>query len=322
MNHVFYKPYQMKTLLFIIIAFILGPMELWASELPATFGFSGIAQFDQSTYIVVQDKKVYEDGFRLGSIKIQNDANFEYSEIVVKDWKHQDGQSNDLESICAIPGHKSEFLAAESGYREKKYGRIFHLKINEGQAEVINVYKLPLILDNNDGQEGDNFEGMACFERHSNILVIIGERGGSKAYKQGILRFGVLDYEHSKLNWSKYSNLSLPLSAPGAWQSPTSKRDISDLYLDKNGGLWAAATDDGGDEGPFRSIIYKVGIVQHESKQPVKLIKPFRASWIIDGFKVEALSGPSNKVHGSFMSFGTEDENFTGNWRPLYPPVE
>lgn len=302
--------------------FTLLTVQLYASPLNAPLGYSGMAKIDSHTYIVVHDKKVYEDGNRLGILRIQQDNNPEYIPIKVDDWKHDDGQSNDLESICVIPDHPSDFLAAESGYWKGQYGRIFHLKLNAELAEVVSVYHLPLILDNNENQEGDNFEGMTCVKHNNQILLIIGERGGSNAYEHGILRLGVLDYDNTKLSWKKYEKGAISVTAPGSWISPNLKRDISDLYADEKGILWAAATEDAGDKGPFRSIIYKVATIGKGTRDPITIMPVSKAAWVIDGFKVEALAGPTDIVPGSFMSFATEDESLNGNWRPLYPPVD
>jgi hypothetical protein len=43
------------------------------------------------------------------------------------------------------------------------------------------------------------------------------------------------------------------------------------------------------------------------------------AAWIIDGVKIESVATPIELVKGSVMSIGSEDENFRGVWRALYP---
>ena len=40
--------------------------------------------------------------------------------------------------------------------------------------------------------------------------------------------------------------------------------------------------------------------------------------WGRDGFKVEALAEPAERVQGSVMSMGTEDEALGGIWQPLF----
>ena len=80
--------------------------------------------------------------------------------------------------------------------------------------------------------------------------------------------------------------------------------------------------EDAGDEGPFRSIIYRAATVQADAVNPIQLSKTQRPSWMMDGLKVEALAGPPDGVSGAFLSFATEDEQLGGVWRPLYPPFK
>jgi hypothetical protein len=83
------------------------------------------------------------------------------------------------------------------------------------------------------------------------------------------------------------------------------------------------ATEDKSDEGPFRSVIYRAATVSTQNNaMPVMPIPNKQVSWVVDGFKVEALSGPASVVGGSFMSFATEDENYPGQWRPLFCPAK
>nr|VFJ92316.1 MAG: Esterase-like activity of phytase [Candidatus Kentron sp. LFY] len=291
------------------------------SALEAGF-ISGMEEFKPDSYLVVADKKGDEDGYRVGILKTKNGSKLEFSPLKITDWKHSDGQASDLESACRVPGKSNEFLLAESGYWERKYGRIFHIEINTNGALVKNVFHIP---GSKDGVDGDNFEGMVCIEKDDSIFVILGERGESSSYKNGYLRIGILDYSNSQLSWSKYSNNPVEIVAPGHWNNPQSKRSISDLYLDKQGVIWAVATEDAeNDEGPFRSIIYKAALVSSSKPGtfPVVAINPTKAQWVIDGFKIEALAGPSTTVPNSYMSIGSEDESYGGVWRPLFSPIE
>ena len=279
-----------------------------------------MAQINSETYIVVHDAKTCEDGARLGIIRLRKGNAPKYVQLRVDDWKHKDGRPNDLESICSLPGQRAEFLAAESGYWKGKFGRIFHIRVQGIDAQVLNVYQLPLIADNDEQREGDNFEGLSCAERDDGkILVILGERGGSSLYPTGVLRWGLLDIAKGTLKWI---NMDKEICAPGNWIDPKSKRDISDLYLDDQGMLWSVATQDASDEGPFRSVIYRIATIQDDLQNPLKIIKNTKASWVVDGFKIEALSGPTYVVKGCFLTFATEDESFNGIWRSLYPPIE
>lgn len=308
---------KLKLLLITFILVYLQPVS--ASAL----GFSGMVQVDSDSYLIVLDKKVYEDGDRVGILKIAKGEPPSFSPLRIDDWKHSDGQASDLESVCRVPGRDHEYLLAEAGYWEDQYGRIFHIKSDGNTASVINVYRIPKIVGRKEGVDGDNFEGMVCFDKNNNIYVVLGERGGSRNYKNGYLRIGVLGYSESSLSWSEYASRALEVAAPGNWNNAKSKRSISDLYLDKNGIIWAVATEDAGNEGPFKSVVYKAAEISgNESHLPIRAINSKKAYWTIDGFKVEALAGPSSVVPGSFMSIGTEDETYMGAWRPLFHPYE
>ena len=312
----------------VIVIFVAVTLQLSACSLTLAddlpIGYSGMEQIDSESYLVVHDKKVYEDGARLGILKIQEGKSPSYSPVFVNDWKHDDGQASDLESICALPDKDSEYLLAEAGYWEGKYGRIFHVKLKGGTAEVLNVYHLPMIKGSTAADpHGDNFEGMVCIGNGDTIFVVIGERGGSETYRNGVLRIGVLQYERSSLSWDDYNTVAIDIAAPGYWDSSSTKRSISDLHIDGNGVIWAVAAEDKSDEGPFKSVIYRAALVSTQNNPiPVMPIANKLASWVIDGFKVEALSGPTSVIKGSFMSFATEDESYSGQWRPLFHPAE
>lgn len=310
----------MSKLKLLFIVFILTYLQsVYASGL----GFSGMAQVDSNSYFIVIDKKVYEDGDRVGILKITKGESPSFLSLQINDWKHSDGQASDLESVCSVPGRNNEYLLAEAGYWEGQYGRIFHIQLNGNTISVMNVYRVPKIVGSKDGVDGDNFEGIVCFEKNNTIYVVLGERGGSETYINGYLRIGILNYSNSSLSWSKYASRSVEIVAPGNWNNVQFKRSISDLYLDKNGIIWAVATEDAGDEGPFKSVVYKAAMVSDKGNHlPVRAINSKKAYWTIDGFKVESLAGPSSVVPGSFMSIGTEDETYMGVWRPLFYPAE
>ena len=284
-------------------------------------GYSGLALIEPNRYLVVHDAKVYEDKPRLGILAIQASGPV-YTPLRIVEWMDPDGPANDLESACALSDRPGEFLVAESGYWEKKYGRVFHVRLSGETGQVVRAYKLPLLADSNPKKTGDNFEGLACV-RHADgrYLLLLGERGGSELYPSGRLRWGSLDLRSSSLEWAERGTASIEVTAPGPWPAGTKKRDIADLYLDNEGTLWASATADQGDNGPFRSVIFRIGTVSPGAVPPVKLTGPVVADWILDGMKVEALAAPATAAPGSVLSVGTDDENFGGVWRPLFPPV-
>ena len=302
-------------------------MVFWATPLLSEGGnhpgFSGMAQIKHNKYVVVHDAKTDEKGPRLGTIKIRKNRAPKYASLEVENWKHEDGRSNDLESICAIPGRSGEFLMAESGYQKQRFGRLFHITVHKKIVQVLSVLSLPLIADNTKRNVGDNFEGLACESHHGDsVLVVLGERGGSVQYPAGVLRWGWFDRSTNSLTWPTEGIEGKVIAAPGPWVHAKSKRDIGDLYIDHAGILWAVATEDPGDSGPFRSVIYQVATILDDPHDPIKLIQGGKPFWIVDGLKIEALSGPAGIPGVGPLSIGTEDEHFGGVWRPLFPAAE
>lgn len=304
-----------------------GPEDASSSGVhPATAfsarDYSGMAQLDSRAFLVVHDTKFAKDGPRIGIIRVTGGRSPYYERLKVESWNDSEGRSNDLESVCAVPGHPGEFLAAESGYRNGNYGRIFHIRVRGTTVRVLDVLKLPLLADNDANHVGDQFEGMIC-ARHpgGGILVIMGERGGSELYKNGVLRWGWLDLATGTLTWTSAGLKGKTVHAPGAWIDPVTKRDIGDLHLDGDGTIWASATQDPGDYGPFRSVVYKLAAITGDVDDPIGLLKDTKASWVLDGFKVEGLSGAPAGDSGSPLSIATDDEELGGIWRPLSTPV-
>lgn len=297
----------------------------WAvGALPAE-GLSGMAALGDSVYLVVHDTKAHQDGPRVGLIQVLGDEGTRYQPLEIEDWKDRDGRSNDLEAACALPGRPGELLLAESGDWEGRYGRIFHLRVagrgSDARAQVLAAYRLPLLAGNDREHRGDNFEGLACArQEEGRFLLLLGERGGSPLYPRGVLRWGSLDLDQGSLAWADGGRAGWEVAAPGDWPGEGSRRDISDLYLAPEGTLWAAAALDGGDRGPFRSVIYRLGRVTGDLRMPLQpQVRP-PAAWTLDGLKVEALAAPAAAVPGSALSLGSEDESLGGVWRPLYPP--
>ncbi len=140
-----------------------------AREPARAVGYSGMALIEPNRYLVVHDTKPGENKPRLGILSIV-ESGAVYTALSIADWKSPDGPSNDLESACSLSEHPGEFLVAESGYWEMKYGRVFHLRLSGETADVVRAYKLPLLADNNPRSAGDNFEGLACVKQHRRSL--------------------------------------------------------------------------------------------------------------------------------------------------------
>ena len=157
-------------------------------------GSSGMTQITDSTYLLVYDLKIHEEGPRLAILTV-NDEAVTVDPVRVDFWD-EDGLASDLESVCAIPGRDNEFLVAESGNWQGKLGRIFHLKLDAAtlQAEVLGSSQLPMLQRNDFDMTGDQYEGIYCLSYKETVYtVLLAERGGSPTYPNGIIRWGTLD---------------------------------------------------------------------------------------------------------------------------------
>ncbi len=286
-------------------------------------GYSGMAKIAEDRYLVVHDTKAHRDNARLGLITVGGENGPVYQPLAATDWLHEGGRASDLESACALPGRDNEALVAESGTWEGRYGRLFHVRVEGDTATVIRALPIPNLADNDPNTIGDNFEGIACVaDASGRVLVILGERGGTRHNPEGSLRWATFAPERSALHWSLTGLSGVMVSAPGGWVSPESKRDIADLYLDPEGILWAVASEDAGDDGPFRSLIYAVAKIDPSLQFPIDVIADPTVAWTLEGFKVEALSAGPDHLPLAPLSFATEDENLGGVWRALYPSAQ
>ena len=162
-------------------------------------GFSGMANIGESRYLAVHDKKPHHPGERLSIIETFPESNFTISLVGIDDWKHADGPSSDLEGVCKVNHRDNDFLAIESGHWDGRYGRLFHIRLGDTdptRATVVHAYDLPEFdAKGPHDPGGDEFEGLECAViDHDSVLLIIGERGGSAAYTNGILRWATLNF--------------------------------------------------------------------------------------------------------------------------------
>lgn len=291
-------------------------LSLSASQMGG--GSSGMAQIDDYSYLVVYDTKNFRDGVRLGMVTIK-DEEFMVEPIVIDQWD-EEGKSSDLESVCKIPGRTNEFLIAESGNWKEELGRIFHIRLDtaNNKAMFLGSTKLPFKDRNDIGMVGDQYEAMLCLPLNANQrILILGERGGSEKNPQGLLRWGTYDLTSHQLTFNDEGMQGIAVSSPGKWTDTKTKRDLTDLFMDAKGGVWASASEDQGDSGPFYSVVYKLGqLNEGNQNEPINVFQKVPLWKELPGVKIEALSGPTKGIN-STHSFGSEDESYGGVWRPI-----
>lgn len=290
-----------------------------------TPGYSGMAQLSENSFLTVNDRKnQIEPGYRIGIIELTAKDGIVFTPVNVGDWKDEEGDPGDLEACCGIPGRSGEFLVAESGYYKGKFGRIFHfslLKDSQGVWTVsvnkaFRIYNRKLD-DKNCSYKGDEVEGIACFNSLGKTILVYGERGGltSDGTKVGTIVWGALDFASYEFNQMGEAAL--------VDKSLLCDRDCSDLLLTANGdsiSVISVATQDKGDNGPFRSIVYRAGrFLVDANRKTVQFVLDCKPHILVDlsAIKVEAIAGPAKNAPDSKYSIGTDDELFGGIWRPL-----
>ncbi len=278
-------------------------------------GYSGLAKIDGNRFLVVHDTKSQNEGSRLGILEIGEGARATYTPLAVGTWPEPWGRSNDMEGVCAMPGRPGEFLAVEASFWRGRPRRLLHFEIGARSATVPFAVELPPAGPDDESDGAVYYEGIACAAAgDGRTLVILGQYGGDGPAR---LRWG--SYRDGELRFDDVGREGLAVAVPGEWWGRP--RAIGDLHLD-GGLLWAAASEDPGDQGPFRSLIYELARVEPTESVPVRLLREPRVAWTVDGFKIEALAAPADLTPGSPLSFGTEDEAYGGVWRPLGPVPE
>lgn len=290
----------------------LVPVGLFAQHLDpvtgAPLGFSGIDRLEGDRYAVVFDTKSHRSERRLGILTLGPDRPPDLRTLPVADWKDPRSDGNDLEGVCALPGRPGELLAVESGSWQGRPGRIFRIALADSAAMVKGFHDLPLMVDNDLQHVGDQYEGLACADGgDGTVLVLLGERGGSAAWPEGRVRWAIYDPEADALTWPEEGLEGVPVQAPGRWLRPT-PRHLTGFHLDEGGVLWASAAEEGGDTGPFRSVVYAVALVSPGAAMPVRLLTPAVARWELDGSKVEGLAAPPTSWPHAVLLAVSENE--------------
>ena len=309
---------------------------------------------------------------RLGIVKNTQKGPYVYLPISVgrNNWDKNGEVASDLEAACHLTHSDNEFLVAESGRvdsrREGKvtlktwHGRIFHIEVyDSGSFPYAKVYKTPglklagvstPVFENLDPSveeyphSKENYEGLACLhlnpdtDEAAKYLLVLGERGGVIT-ETGTLHWGLYDTDQPlatrEITWNTSSDLQFIVAPGKRHYTATQWRDITGLHIDNSGRLHAtAAYDTEGDNPPFDSITYQLGVICVDASdnhgrndlcdysappRPV-VLDSYTISASSDQHKFESVSAPSGEFPkpGS-LSIGAEDEDSSGAWWPEIP---
>jgi len=262
------------------------------------YGISGIAlvrlQGDLSSFLVVHDNKLPDQG-RLALVDIQREGQPEYTPL---QWPADIEMPMDLEALTVVPGvGLPTFMAVGSR------GRVYHLQLNaDNSLSVLKIFDLPNLPPET------NLEGFALQYIDGMLLAVYGHRGTGA--EPGVIYWGVLDLSAYEL--SQQGSTSLEVPWPGG---PV--RHVSDLKVDPAGVVFVSSASDTGDDGPFESAVYAVGVFtggdrQIQFRQNSSLTPLYR----FDFRKIEALELVPGETGGLIL--GTDDENMGGSLFPSW----
>lgn len=295
-------------------------------------GISGMVHFpvgNEDWYVAVHDHKFESSLPRVSMLRQAGDS-MQVTPVIIRPLSHQ-WPSSDIEAICKIGNRSNEFLLAESGYHKGQYGRLFYVTLDYNSGLwVMTIQSVIKHMDN-----VDNIEGMICplSTRTDDVLVIFGERGATHQGIAGELKINIINLNsHTQSNLAHYPVSTQSLSNKHQRMleefdqadklGRLDRRDIADLYLDESNTLWSSLTRDGGNNGPFLSILRPIAQLHWmpiDVKSPLKglsldkllkiVIPRTSQSLLIQHTKIEAIA----KAHGSATwQLASDDENFGG----------
>jgi hypothetical protein len=243
---------------------------------------SGIAAIDSVRYLVVHDNKK-PDQPRLSIVNWQNNQRPTLDPIK---WCDQN-LPIDLEAITAIPGHKNDYLVLES---KGKVTRI-QLDPDKTACKTIAQFEIPTATPDS------NMEGLALHCIKKQCLLAWAERGNDKTPAK--LSWSSFNIETNMIKKSQRGSVAFTAHYP-----ETDLRSISDIAIDSKDAVWISATSAPGDDGLYKSALYKIGSFTKKINWiAYKKIIP-KTKYESEDIKIEALVfTPSGLV------MATDDEN-------------
>jgi len=243
---------------------------------------SGIATTtSEDTYLVVHDNKK-KGQLRAGLVTLSADSLYSGLGWPVKDLPI------DLEALTNISGMEDQYIAMGS------WGFCYWLALDlsTNRLKLIKEFRIP------GSGPPLNLESLVLWFAGNSWYISWAHRGSVK--EPSILFWGSIDLFSEVVTIQKEDSIFVSVPWP-----ILDKRHMSDMDLDRDGILWAAATSDPGDDGPYQSGIYKIGKFQKQNgKMEFLIADSFPKQFVFQRNKVEALTIAGNK-----MVFATDDEN-------------
>lgn len=268
---------------------------------------SGLAWLGDDRFLAVHDSKnPYElESVRVSFLKTPGSSNKMMWAPLNVDFPG--GLSSDLESASRVPDTNLVILA-ESNDNAGDFRRLFLAEFDDSMVTVLSS------LSWTEFSDPFNVEATAVASTQDGYIFIWAERNSGK--------------QNTEIKWSKMTLEPFSISAPlgsvsftlsGSMSQknsdPLYNRSIVGMDVDNFGNLYTVAVNDtGADNGPFRSVIFKVGYVDKDGD--VNLLGSPEMLGTVDGLKVESISLVEGK-NERWLYFGTDDENYNGTLRRL-----
>jgi len=260
------------------------------------FGVSGMAAIeglsdatqDQVELLIDHDNK-NEDSGRFAIVQWQG----HHANYIPLNWASDLPLPIDLEALTAIPGGDNLFVAMASNGDLYK----IHLDYAGRNIHVLGTGKLPPLPD------GSNLEGLALTRSHDQLIALWGHRG--------------LDAEPGQLYWGAFDPETLTVTeelgsiAITVPHAQGNLRHISDITVTPAQQIIISSAIDGGNDGPFASIVYEIGTIgsDPDTQAPtVSLYENFISLASSDRYKIEAITLDPLRVSPALI-LGTDDEN-------------
>jgi hypothetical protein len=273
---------------------------------PALRDVSGLAWIDGDQFLAVHDTKDARNLPRVSLVRLPQSAIGLIVQPVELSWPEPQGSSGDLESVARIPG-TAMLLLAESGSARRggtDLRRIFLVERRDGGLAIIDVAEWPVPIS--------NVEGTAVARVGEHLVFLFAER--AEGQPGTLLRWA--PFTAPPLAFGAFQEVSFAVPEPTGPHA----RPVSAIEIDDAGRIYvASATDPARDNGPFRSVLWRIGRMQAAASVGAALVLDERPERLgtLDGLKVEGLAVRENAGAEPDIFFGTDDENLGGILRLL-----
>jgi hypothetical protein len=282
---------------------------------PKLLDLSGLAWIADDVFLAVSDAKTPDEDElnRVSLLELPDSLDGMGFQSV--SLEYPGGPSNDFESAARVP-QTNRVLLAESTDDNGEFQRIFLARVKQGRVWITDVAEWGSFTD------VFNVESTAVAQYGSGYVFLWAERNS--------------DEQSTHIKWTNMTlnpfmiggdvgsvEFTLPDNLVNELGHPLYSRSIVGMELDSDRNIYTVAAFDpegsveNPDNGPFRSIVFKVGRFHRGS---VVLDDEPSILAMVDSLKIESVAVRENG-DGMELFIGTDDENFGGILRQI-PPLD